>query len=68
FVVANKTRGKDDLRFIKDTLGDMVYLGAISFSDCIMQSDIEGISPFDNCPDTVKEVDELKSNLAKHLN
>jgi CO dehydrogenase maturation factor len=63
YVVANKARGKSDTNFIQDKLGDMKYLGSISFSDCIMQSDIEGKSPFEHCPETVKEVTLLKEAL-----
>ena len=63
YVVANKTRGESDTNFIIDKLGDMKYIGAISFSDCIMQSDIEGRSPFEHCPETVKEVTLLKEAL-----
>lgn len=46
FVVANKIRGEADLRFIKEHLHDMVFIGSISFSHEIMESDIAGLSPF----------------------
>jgi CO dehydrogenase maturation factor len=67
YVVANKARGENDVNFIKDKLGNMKYLGAISFSDCVMQSDIEGRSPFEHCPEAVKEVETLKGILESNL-
>ncbi|GBD99441.1 septum site-determining protein MinD [bacterium BMS3Abin07] len=67
FIVANKVRGMEDTEFIKNMLKGMSFLGAISFSDCIMEADIRGDSPFQRCPDTVKEVKEMKKIMEREL-
>lgn len=63
FIVANKIRGSRDIEFVKEALPDMVFIGTMNFSECIMEADIKGISPFHYCPDTVKEVEEIKRSL-----
>ncbi len=67
FFVANKVRGDEDIDFIKEKLADMIYLGAISFSDCIMEADMKGLSPYVHCPHTLTEVMQLKNILADRI-
>lgn len=65
FVVANKVRGAEDIAFINTGLPDMPLLGSIAFSHCIMEADIQGKSPYDRCPETVKEVENIRDGLER---
>lgn len=67
FAVANKVRSIADEEFIQRSLKGMLYLGAISFSDCIMEADIKGAAPFSQCPDTVREIAILKEEMEKQI-
>lgn len=65
FVVANKIRGEADLHFVKEHLHDMVFIGSISFSHEIMESDIAGLSPFriKTAVDDVLKIKEAMESL-----
>ncbi|MFH1704025.1 MAG: carbon monoxide dehydrogenase accessory protein CooC [Nitrospirota bacterium] len=67
FVVANKVRNPDDLKFIKDNIGDMEFLGSISFNEAIMTADIKGFSPYACSPESVDEVREIKNKIENRL-
>ncbi|MBI4691602.1 MAG: AAA family ATPase [Nitrospirae bacterium] len=62
-VVANKIRDKKDIDFIKTGIGDMEFIGYISFDDNIMEADIKGVSPYNNSPETVNEIKKIKDML-----
>lgn len=63
FVVANKIRNAEDVGFIKKALPDMILLGAMPFSDCIMDADVKGVSPYHHCPDMVKEIRGIQERI-----
>ena len=63
FFVANKIRTDDDIAFLKKNITDVHFLGAIRFSQSLMDSDIKGISPFRGSPEAVEQVREIKSQL-----
>ena len=65
--VANKIRGKEDLDFIKTGIGDMKFMGHISFNNAVMEADIKGASPYSNSPDTVMEIKKIKDNIFNAL-
>jgi CO dehydrogenase maturation factor len=67
FVVANKVRNPDDLKFIKDNIEDMEFLGSISFNESIMTADIRGSSPYMYSPGSVDEVREIKNKIENRL-
>lgn len=67
-VVANKVRGKEDLDFIKNGIGNMKFIGYISFNNAVMEADIKGESPYSNSPGTVDEIKKIKDRLADILN
>jgi len=67
YVVANKVRNDEDMKFIGSLLGDMVLLGAIAFRPQVMEADISGEPPYKKSPDTVREVAKLKEVLEKCL-
>ncbi|NOZ67859.1 MAG: AAA family ATPase [Deferribacteres bacterium] len=64
-VIANKVRNEHDLVFIKNNLKDVEYLGAISFDDTIMESDIQGIPSYKASPHILEEAVRIKKNLEK---
>lgn len=66
FVVANKVRGEEDLNFLKKELSEMDLIGHIGFNHEIMESDIEGVSPF-SIKSAVEDVMRIKENLEKHI-
>jgi CO dehydrogenase maturation factor len=67
FVVANKVRNPDDLKFIDDHIGDMEFLGSIRFNELIMTADIKGSSPYVYSPGSVDEVKEIKNRIESKL-
>ncbi len=67
-VVANKVRGKEDLDFIKAGIGDMKFIGYISFNNAVTEADVRGVSPYSNSPETVSEIRKIKDVLTEFLN
>ncbi len=63
YVVANKVHSEDDLNYIKDSLKDMVILGAINFNPKIMEADMKGLPPYKHCPEVVQDVRAIKEVL-----
>ncbi|NWF97634.1 MAG: AAA family ATPase [Nitrospirae bacterium] len=63
FVVANKIRSDNDIKFIKENLSNMKLIGFIEFDNDVMEADIKGKSPFYLCPKTVEAVRKLKDKL-----
>lgn len=66
FVVANKVRGEKDIEFIKGHIGDMDYLGHISFDHNIMEADLSGSSPV-NIKGCVESVQMIKREMEKAI-
>ena len=65
FVVANKTRKEEDVLFIKNALSDIEFIGAMSFSNDLMESDIKGLPSYKSSQQTVDEVKKIKEMLEK---
>ena len=63
FVVANKIRNAEDMVFLRKHIGDMELLGAMHFSQAVMDADIRGASPYEEAPGTVDEVRGIKQRL-----
>ena len=63
FFVANKIRTDEDIEFLKSNIKDVQFLGALRFSQSLMDSDIRGISPFHGSPEAVAQVKEIKLQL-----
>jgi CO dehydrogenase maturation factor len=63
FAVANKVRNDADMSFVRENLKNTVLLGALAFSQSLMDADIRGISPFNGAPESVEEVREIKKRL-----
>jgi CO dehydrogenase maturation factor len=63
FFVANKIRTDEDIEFLKRNIKDVQFLGALRFSQSLMDSDIRGISPFHGSPEAVAQVKEIKLQL-----
>ncbi len=67
FIVANKVRTSDDLKFIQSNIGDMEFIGTIHFHELIMTADIKGSSPYMYSPGSVDEVKEIKNSIERKL-
>lgn len=67
FVVASKIENEEDLQFIKNNLGDLEFLGAISLSDAVKQADIEGVSVIDIGGKVIEEINSIKEILIEKL-
>ncbi|MEK7698662.1 MAG: carbon monoxide dehydrogenase, partial [Nitrospirota bacterium] len=63
FVVANKVRNEEDITFIKNALSDISFLGAISFNNNIMETDIKGLPSYEASQQTIDEVEKIKKTL-----
>jgi len=63
FVVANKVRNEGDITFIKNALSDISFLGAISFNNNIMETDIKGLPSYEASQQTIDEVKKIKKTL-----
>ena len=63
FIVANKVRKEEDITFIKNALSDISFLGAISFNNNIMETDIKGLPSYEASQQTIDEVKKIKKTL-----
>jgi len=66
FVVANKVRGPEDLRFIEEHIAGHI-IGSIAFSNAIMEADMKGSAPCNYSRETVNEVREIKKKIEMNL-
>jgi CO dehydrogenase maturation factor len=67
FVVGNKINSRQDEEFIKSNLDDIEVIGFISYNPDVINSDLEGVSPFDRGGEVVKEVKKIKQRLEEKL-
>ncbi|MBZ0157442.1 MAG: AAA family ATPase [Alphaproteobacteria bacterium] len=67
FVVANKIRNENDIAFLREHLQDMEILGAVSFSQAVMDADVSGASPFGRASEAVESIKEIKKRLESSL-
>lgn len=65
FIVANKVRKGQDAAFITSSLGDIEFLGSISFNEEIMESDIKGLPSYEASRQTLEEAKKIKENLER---
>jgi len=65
FVIANKVRKEEDIRFIKNSLTDIEFLGAIGFNNDITDSDVKGLPAYKASRQAVEEARIIKENLEK---
>ncbi len=65
FVIANKVRKEEDIIFIRNALGDMEFLGSMSFNESVMESDIHGLPSYQASRQTFNEALKIKSALEK---
>ena len=67
FVVGNKLKRDTDRDFIKNHLEGMTFLGFMSYTEEVVQADIEAASPFDGSPAAVEEAKKIKGALDQLL-
>lgn len=65
YVVANKVRGDEDIRFISEHIGGMDIAGSLSYRNAVIEADMRGVSPYQFSIETVDEVRELKNRIEK---
>lgn len=63
FVVANKIKGEEELKFIKKWIGGMKFLGEISFSDFLIKADMKGEACCKVSTKVFEQVKKIKDNL-----
>ena len=63
FAAANKIRNDEDLLFVKKSLGDIYFIGAMSFNNEIMEADIKGLPSYMASQKAIDEVKEIKKRL-----
>ena len=63
FVVGNKMRDDEDIKFIKDNLEDGEALGFIHYNQTVIDSDRSNKSPYDVSEDTRNEIKAIKDRL-----
>jgi len=65
--VANKMQSEAHRNVIRDALGDLPLLGALSYHPELAQADLEGKPVFESAPKAVAEAREIYGNLVKYL-
>ncbi|MEE8329636.1 MAG: carbon monoxide dehydrogenase accessory protein CooC [Thermodesulfovibrionia bacterium] len=65
FLVANKVRNEKDILFIRNALSGIEFLGAISFNNDLMESDIKGLPPYRASEQAVDEAVKIKETLER---
>jgi CO dehydrogenase maturation factor len=67
FVVANKVRNDKDILFIKNNLSGLEFLGAMSFDNEILESDIKGLPSYKASQRVFEEATKIKELLEKSI-
>jgi CO dehydrogenase maturation factor len=67
FVVANKVRKEKDVEFIRESLGDMEFLGTMSHNESIVESDMSGLPSYTASDQALNEVRAIKEALEKKV-
>lgn len=63
FAIANKARKEQDIVFIREHLPGIGFLGAMSFNEQIMDSDINGIPLYEASSSAIEEVKKIRDTL-----
>ena len=66
-VVANKVRGEEDIKYIRDGIGDMTFAGSIGFDHSIMEADLKARPPFMDNDKLVAQMRTIKESLEKRI-
>ena len=61
--VGSKVRSEDDRNFLRQALSARAFLGWLTWSSALQEADRRGGSPFDVCPETVQEVDQIRRRI-----
>ncbi len=63
FLVVNKVNTDEELAQVKERLKEITFLGRVSYSEKVLKSDIEGISPYDADSEFVLEIGKIAREL-----
>ncbi len=61
--IGNKISNSDELEFLKANCGDLHLAGTITYRDNIRKADMNGVSPYDTCPELVEEISSIAAEL-----
>ncbi len=61
--IGNKIQNEEEKKFLKKSLPEILFLGFVSYNQKIIEADIRSISPFENSPELIKEMNIIKNNL-----
>ena len=62
-VVGNKIRGDKDCEFLQNHLNDFEFLGFLPYDDTLIETDLNGISPFDVDSPSKAQVESMIKNI-----
>jgi CO dehydrogenase maturation factor len=63
FVVANKVRGDEDRKFIREHVSGLPVIGYLPFTANAIQSDLRGVAGYDVAPELVEEAKKIAEAL-----
>ena len=63
FVVGSKVKSADDRTFIRENLPDFEVLGFLSYSELVIEADLQGMAVFDLDAAALQEVREIRARL-----
>lgn len=61
--VGNKVRSDREIEFFEENLRNIELIGTMSYHEEIREADMRGISPYDNCPALVEEIEVIARKL-----
>ncbi len=67
YVVGNKVVGESDVALIKENLGELPFLGYMSYNEKILEADKLGVSPYDIDKLVTAEVERIMTGLEEDL-
>jgi CO dehydrogenase maturation factor len=63
FVAANKVRGPKDVEFVRSSIEDMEFVGAVGFSADVVEADLKGVDPFERASGVVADILKIKDAI-----
>jgi len=67
FAVANKVRSDEDVKYIKQGLGDIELIGTLSFDHAVVEADMKARPPYETSLALVEQVRKIKEAIEHHL-
>jgi CO dehydrogenase maturation factor len=64
-IIANKVRSQKCTDFLKKEAGDIPILGFLPFNDDVLKADMEGLPPWEVCPEALEIIKEIARKLVE---